>query len=42
MPGTAVADWVAEGPDGAARGRGTNVFDLAPDGRIARIVGFWG
>lgn len=40
--GTAVADWVAKGPDGSARGRGTNVFDLAPDGRIARVVGFWG
>ena len=39
--GTAVADWVAKGPDGAARGRGTNVFDLAPDGRLSRIVGFW-
>jgi uncharacterized protein YndB with AHSA1/START domain len=40
--GTALADWVAKGPDGAPRGRGTNVFDLAPDGRIARVVGFWG
>jgi uncharacterized protein YndB with AHSA1/START domain len=40
--GTAVADWVAKGPDGAPRGRGTNVFELAPDGRIARVVGFWG
>jgi uncharacterized protein YndB with AHSA1/START domain len=40
--GTAVADWVAKGPDGAARGRGTNVFLLAPDGLIARVVGLWG
>jgi uncharacterized protein YndB with AHSA1/START domain len=40
--GTAVADWTAQGADGAARGKGTNVFDLAPDGRIARVVGFWG
>ena len=40
--GTAVADWVAKGPDGAPRGRGTNVFELAADGRIARVVGFWG
>jgi uncharacterized protein YndB with AHSA1/START domain len=39
--GMAVADWVAKGPDGAARGRGTNVFDLAPDGRMVRVVGFW-
>ena len=40
--GTALADWVAKGPDGAPRGRGTNVFELAADGRIARVVGFWG
>jgi uncharacterized protein YndB with AHSA1/START domain len=40
--GTAVVDWVANGPDGAPRGRGTNVFELAADGRIARVVGFWG
>jgi uncharacterized protein YndB with AHSA1/START domain len=40
--GTALADWVAKGPDGAPRGRGTNVFELALDGRIARVVGFWG
>ena len=40
--GTAVVDWVAKGLDGAPRGRGTNVFELAPDGRIARVVGFWG
>jgi uncharacterized protein YndB with AHSA1/START domain len=40
--GTALADWVAKGPDGAPRGRGTNVVELAPDGRIARVVGFWG
>lgn len=39
--GTAVADWVAKGPGGVARGRGTNVFELAPDGRIRRVVGFW-
>jgi uncharacterized protein YndB with AHSA1/START domain len=40
--GTAVVDWVAKGPDGAARGRGTNVLELAPDGRLARVVGLWG
>jgi uncharacterized protein YndB with AHSA1/START domain len=39
--GTAVVDWVAEGPDGQPRATGTNVFDLAPDGRIARIAGLW-
>ena len=40
--GTAVVDWIAKGPDGAARGRGTNVLLLDPDGRLARVVGFWG
>jgi uncharacterized protein YndB with AHSA1/START domain len=39
--GTAIVDWVAEGEDGQQRAAGTNVFDLAPDGRIVRIVGFW-
>ena len=37
--GTALAGWVARGADGSELGRGTNVFDLAPDGRIARVVG---
>jgi uncharacterized protein YndB with AHSA1/START domain len=40
--GTALVDWVAKGPDGAVRARGTNVFELAPDGRIARVTGLWG
>jgi hypothetical protein len=40
--GTALVDWVAKGPDGAVRGHGTNVFELAPDGRIARATGLWG
>jgi uncharacterized protein YndB with AHSA1/START domain len=39
--GTALCEWVARGADGAARGAGTNVFTLAPDGRIAACVGFW-
>ena len=39
--GTAVVEWIAKGADGAVRGRGTNVLLLAPDGRLARIVGFW-
>jgi uncharacterized protein YndB with AHSA1/START domain len=39
--GTALADWVATGPDGAPRGRGVNVLELAPDGRIASATGFW-
>ena len=39
--GTAVVEWVARAADGQERGRGTNVFELAPDGRIARAVGLW-
>ena len=35
--GTALVRWRAEGV-----GAGTNVFDFGPDGRIARVVGFWG
>ena len=39
--GMAIADWAAVASDGAPRAHGTNVFELAPDGRIARVVGFW-
>jgi uncharacterized protein YndB with AHSA1/START domain len=39
--GTLLADWVARGKDGNERGRGTNVFTLAVDGRIATVTGFW-
>jgi uncharacterized protein YndB with AHSA1/START domain len=39
--GTAVGDWVARAADGQERGRGTNVFELSPDGRIAQVVGMW-
>jgi len=39
--GTAICDWAARGPDGAERGRGTNVFEFGPDGRITRVVGLW-
>jgi uncharacterized protein YndB with AHSA1/START domain len=39
--GRALADWSASGAQGPSRGRGTSAFDLAPDGRIARVVGFW-
>jgi uncharacterized protein YndB with AHSA1/START domain len=39
--GTALVDWAVKGPDGAVRARGTNVFDLAADGRIARVTGIW-
>jgi hypothetical protein len=40
--GRGLVDWVAEGPDGAVKARGTNVFTLAPDGRLARVTGLWG
>jgi uncharacterized protein YndB with AHSA1/START domain len=40
--GTALVSWVVKGPDGAPRGTGTNVFELAPDGRIARVTGIGG
>jgi uncharacterized protein YndB with AHSA1/START domain len=36
--GTALADWEMQ-KDGKALGRGTNVFELALDGRIRRAVG---
>ena len=39
--GTALIAWVAQRDGGEAIGRGTNVIDFAPDGRIARVVGFW-
>jgi len=37
-----LADWVALGPDGQERGRGTTLFVLDADGRIAEVTGFWG
>lgn len=40
--GTALAAWTAKKADGSAVGKGTNVYELAPDGRIAKAVGFWG
>jgi len=39
--GTVLADWAGTGPDGQTRARGTNVFRLAPDGRIESVTGFW-
>ena len=36
-----LADWNAVGADGQPRGRGTNVFTLSPDGKIASVTGFW-
>ena len=40
--GTALVDWTVTDAQGAPRGKGTNVLTLAPDGRIATVVGFWG
>jgi len=39
--GMVLADWIAIGPDGQPRARGTNVFNLDPDGRIESVTGFW-
>jgi uncharacterized protein YndB with AHSA1/START domain len=39
--GQAIADWTATGPDGTARGSGTNVFEFDADGRVAKVIGFW-
>lgn len=36
-----LADWVALSADGQERGRGTSLFVLDADGRIAEVVGFW-
>jgi uncharacterized protein YndB with AHSA1/START domain len=40
--GTALVDWVVRAPDGTVRTQGTNVFELAPDGRVAGVTGLWG
>ena len=40
--GTVLADWKAVGADGQPRGQGTNVFNMAPDGRIQTATGLWG
>ena len=37
--GTALVQWVMRSPDGTERGRGTNVIDLAPDGRFRKVTG---
>jgi hypothetical protein len=38
--GTAIARWTAR-RGGDPIGRGASVYDLSPDGRFARVVGFW-
>ncbi len=37
----ALVDWVITDPAGGTRGQGTNVIELAADGRIAGVTGFW-
>jgi uncharacterized protein YndB with AHSA1/START domain len=39
--GLALVEWSVKGPDGNPRAKGTNVFELAKDGRIARVTGVW-
>ena len=40
VQGTVLSDFSVLGPDGVARGGGTNLYDLDADGRIAKVVGF--
>ncbi|MEQ1892054.1 MAG: SRPBCC domain-containing protein [Planctomycetota bacterium] len=40
--GTALVDWLVKMPDGKTMAKGTNIFELAPDGRFMRVVGLWG
>jgi uncharacterized protein YndB with AHSA1/START domain len=40
--GTVLVNWTATGADGQPRGKGTNVFSMAADGRIESVVGLWG
>jgi uncharacterized protein YndB with AHSA1/START domain len=39
--GTVLADWKAVGADGQPRGKGTNVFQMAADGKIQAATGLW-
>jgi len=39
---TCLVGWQAKGPDGSPMGGGRNFVEFAPDGRIARVHGFWG
>ena len=38
--GLVLADWIA-GPPSQPVARGTNAFELTPDGRIRAVTGFW-
>lgn len=39
--GTAVCDWICRQPDGSIFLTGTNVAQLAPDGRLGDVCGLW-
>lgn len=39
--GFALVPWVAKRKDDSEFGRGTNMFQLMPEGQIRRIIGFW-
>jgi uncharacterized protein YndB with AHSA1/START domain len=39
--GVALADWIVQSADGQERARGTNVFVLDSDGKIASVTGLW-
>jgi uncharacterized protein YndB with AHSA1/START domain len=41
VQGDALVDWRVSRPDGVEVARGTNTLELAPDGRLARVTGFW-
>lgn len=41
VQGRALVGWRVPGPDGGAVARGTNALELAPDGRLAVVTGFW-
>ena len=38
----ALVRWEVLDPNGNVTGKGTNAFTFGPDGRIARVIGFWG
>jgi uncharacterized protein YndB with AHSA1/START domain len=40
--GNALVRWEVLDPAGKVTGKGVNAITLAPDGRFARVVGFWG
>jgi len=40
--GNALVRWEMRGAEGQVKGKGVNAVTFAPDGRLARVVGFWG